>query len=147
LAHHLQKWAERVDVVVPVPLHTEKQRQRGFNQAELLAERCADQLGVPYLPRALVRLRPTRPQVGLTATERRANVYQAFVPGRQATVSRLAGKRVVLVDDVTTTGSTLSAAGTVLAALHPEAIFGVALARPVPAWLPTTHVMWPEAQE
>jgi len=147
LAHHLQKWAVSADVVVPVPLHTDRRRQRGFNQAELLARRCADQLGVLYLPKALVRSRPTRPQVGLSAEERRANVAQAFVPGRQATVSRLAGKRIVLIDDVTTTGSTLSAAAVVLASLHPEAVFGVALARPVPAWLPTTHVMWPEVPD
>jgi ComF family protein len=147
LAHHLQKWAVSADVVVPVPLHTDRRRQRGFNQAELLAMRCASQLGVAHLPKALVRLRPTRPQVGLSAEERRANVAQAFVPGRQATVSRLSGKRIVLVDDVTTTGSTLSAAAVVLASFHPEAIIGVALARPVPAWLPATHVKWPEVPD
>jgi ComF family protein len=147
LAHHVQKWAERVDVVIPIPLHSERQRQRGFNQAELLAGRCAAQLGVPLLPRALRRLRPTRPQVGLSAEGRRANVAQAFALGRQATLSRLEGKYIALVDDVTTTGSTLSAAATALAPLHPSAVFGVALARPVPTWLPTTHVMWPAVQE
>jgi ComF family protein len=144
LARYLQDWATDVDVVVPIPLHQERYRQRGFNQADLLARHCAGVLHLPYLPRALARRRATRPQVGLTIAERRSNVSDAFAPGRQGTVARLGGKHVLLIDDVTTTGSTLNAAAAALAPLHPVSVCGMALTRPVPRWQPTTHLIWPD---
>jgi ComF family protein len=144
LARYLQDWAADVDVVIPVPLHRIRRRRRGFNQADLLARHCAEVLRLPYLPRALVRKRATRPQVGLSLEERRSNVAGAFKPGRQGTAARLAGKHVLLIDDVTTTGSTLNAAAAALAPLHPISVRGMALTRPVPRWQPTTHLIWPD---
>jgi predicted amidophosphoribosyltransferase len=70
------------------------------------------------------------PQVGLSATDRRANVAGAFTLASPAVAARLAGKRILLVDDVTTTGSTLDAAASALLAAQSAAIYGIAVTRP-----------------
>jgi ComF family protein len=90
-----------VTVLVPVPLGRERQRERGFNQAELLAGRVAPCLGVRVAGRWLRRRHETRPQSDLNAAERRANVRHAFVAS-----PAVAGHHVVIVDDVLTTGAT-----------------------------------------
>lgn len=90
------------DALVPVPLHPSRERERGFNQAEELAKVLARQTGIPLL-RALVRVRPTVPQVDLSEAERRSNVRGAF-----SVRAPVRGLRAVLVDDVRTTGSTLA---------------------------------------
>ncbi|MDR7507537.1 MAG: ComF family protein, partial [Armatimonadota bacterium] len=88
------------DVVVPVPLHRRRLRERGFNQAELLAVEAGRLLGLPVRSSALTRVRESPPQVGLGRDERRANVRGAFAAG-----DGVAGVRVLLVDDVLSTGS------------------------------------------
>jgi ComF family protein len=88
-------------VLVPVPLARARERERGFNQAALVAERLARGLGAPFRPRWLARARATAPQTDLDAAARRANVRGAFVASTAA-----AGADVVLVDDVLTTGAT-----------------------------------------
>jgi ComF family protein len=90
-------------VLVPVPLHPRRRRERGFNQSELLAAELARRTGLRVAPGALVRRRDTSPQAGLTAAARRANVEGAFAVRQRAKVS---GRPVVLVDDVFTTGAT-----------------------------------------
>ncbi|WP_246225858.1 ComF family protein [Chelativorans xinjiangense] len=96
-------------VVVPVPLHRRRFFMRRFNQSAELARAFARLAGLDYLPSALLRRRITRQQVGLGAREREANVRGAFaVPPEGA--SALKGRRVILVDDVYTTGATVSAA-------------------------------------
>jgi ComF family protein len=96
------------DVVIPVPLHSRRQRARGFNQARELAHG----LGLPVLD-VLKRVRATPSQTGLSACERHANVRGAFELRRQTDT---AGMRVVLVDDVSTTGATMEACAEVLLA-------------------------------
>jgi ComF family protein len=125
--------ARRVDVrpelIVPVPLHAGRLRERGYNQAALLARRYAARLGVPCRADLLARVRATPPQVGLSLVERRANVRDAFALAEGAGQS-LAGKRVLLIDDVATTGSTLDAAAAALRLAAPAAILGMAVSRP-----------------
>jgi ComF family protein len=94
------------DIVVPVPLHSRRKRQRGYNQAELLARSLTREIAIPYLC-PLRRIRPTLPQVGLSDLQREENVRKAFVCTKSADVS---GKRILLIDDVMTTGATVSSA-------------------------------------
>jgi ComF family protein len=90
-------------VLVPVPLHPRRKRERGFNQAEWLAAELARRVPVRLAPAVLVRRKETAPQTGLSASARRANVRGAFAVRRRAQVD---GRVVVLVDDVLTTGAT-----------------------------------------
>jgi ComF family protein len=93
-----------IDALVPVPLARERERERGFNQAALLARRIGRRLAVPTRPRWLSRTRPTRPQSELSAGERRANVRGAFRAS-----GKVAGRHVLVVDDILTTGATADA--------------------------------------
>jgi ComF family protein len=112
------------DVVVPVPLHASRRRQRGFNQALDLARH----LGVPTV-RALKRTRATASQTGLPAARRHRNVRDAFAPGWRA--RRVAGRIVVLVDDVSTTGATIDACARVLMQMGAREVRAVTAARVV----------------
>ena len=129
LATEVRRVDVRPDLIVPVPLHAGRLRERGYNQAELLARRCAARLGVPCRTELLLRVRATPPQVGLSPAERRANVRNAFALAADATRS-LAGRRVLLIDDVATTGSTLDAAAAGLLPAAPSAVMGLAVSRP-----------------
>ncbi|HEV7498595.1 MAG TPA: ComF family protein [Vicinamibacteria bacterium] len=100
-------------VLVPVPLHPRRRRERGFNQSGLLARALARPLGLRVAEDALARREDTPPQTGLTAAQRRANVARAFVVRRRTAV---AGRIVVLVDDVLTTGATARACARALKA-------------------------------
>jgi ComF family protein len=102
---------EKWDAVVPVPLHPTKLREREFNQAERLAIHLGKALGLPCKRSWLQRVERTRTQTLLTRSERAANVSKAFA----ATAGlKLGGQRVVLIDDVFTTGATTSACARVL---------------------------------
>jgi ComF family protein len=114
LAARAAELAGEVDAVVPVPLHPARLRERGFNQAALLAAPVARSLGVPFVTSILKRTRDTAPQAGLGAGPRAANVRGAF------TASAIGG-RVLVVDDVRTTGATLA-----------ESVLSLVLARAEP---------------
>ena len=96
---------ERFDAIVPMPLHWFRRWERGFNQAALLARELGRRSGLPVI-QAARRKRPTAPQAGLSNARRRVNVAGAFAPASQRSVR---GLRVLLVDDVLTTGATASA--------------------------------------
>lgn len=113
------------DLVVPVPLYPKRQRERGFNQAELLARAFAAQTGLPLSPHGLARVRETASQVGLSAQERRDNVRGAF----RAWGDAWAGRRPLLIDDVCTTGATLEACAAALRSAGSQAVYALTLAR------------------
>jgi competence protein ComFC len=101
---------EQWDAVVPVPLHWRRRWRRGFNQSDMLARVVARRCGVPVI-HALTRVRYTPTQTGLSNTGRRKNVAAAFAAVRRHPVS---GRRILLVDDVMTTGSTAASCAAVL---------------------------------
>lgn len=112
------------DVIIPVPLHTARQAERGYNQAALLARIVSQEVGVPIGETALVRAKATQQQALLKAVERRENVRDAF-----ACRGDVRGKHVVLVDDVCTTGSTLEACAAALRASGAASVCAFTLAR------------------
>ena len=113
------------DVIVPVPLHARRLRERGYNQAALLARELGKGVGLPVLESALIRVRDTSPQVDLSAEERRENVHGAF----HCRDDRLVGESVLLVDDVYTTGATLEACSLALKQRGVRTAWALTLAR------------------
>jgi ComF family protein len=103
------------ELLVPVPLHLDRLRERGFNQAEELARFAGRRLGLQVAPRLLVRTRATVAQSGLPAAARAGNVRDCFSVAGAAAAGRLKGRAVALVDDVLTTGNTTREAARVLA--------------------------------
>ena len=118
----------KIDAIVPVPLHSSRQRQRGYNQAALLAAEIGAQLQIPVLEDQLIRTRATAPQVDLSAEARRVNVRDAF----RCTGHGLSGKHVMLIDDVCTTGSTLESACAALHEAGAQSVWAYTLARAKP---------------
>lgn len=116
---------ERADMLVPVPLHSRKQRSRGFNQSVHLAKHCGIKLDIPVVE-ALIRTRNTPSQTGLPVQERATNVAGAFVADQS-----LAGKQIILIDDVLTTGSTLLACTTACLTAGATAVRAVTIATAV----------------
>ena len=122
------------DVVVPVPLHRQRQRERGYNQADLIARPLARRLGLPCRPVLLVRTKPRPDKLHLSLEERWSSVRGAFAakPG-----SRVDNLRVLLVDDVMTTGATLDACARALRQAGARTVIGLTVARalgnPLPA--------------
>lgn len=110
------------DLLVPVPVSRIRRRERGYNQAAALAESLGAMLGVPVL-QALARVRHTRTQIGLNGAERAENVYDAF----RARGNAFADKRILLIDDVYTTGSTARECARALGESHPPAAMDIAV--------------------
>ncbi len=98
-------WMKRMDIIVPVPLHRSRLRSRGYNQSQLLADELGNLFGIPVVSQVLVRTRPTQSQTRLTAQQRQQNVSGAFKVPDPAVI---ANHRILLVDDVVTTGCTLN---------------------------------------
>src|SRR5437660_4117730 len=115
----------RFDVIVPVPLHPARQRERGFNQASLLAELLSAQTSIPVKP-VLERIRYTTTQTALDRSERMENLHNAFRLRKNADVR---GLRVLLIDDVLTTGSTLNECSRVLKRAGALSVYGATAAR------------------
>src|SRR5881398_2297517 len=113
------------DIIVPVPLHPTRQRERGFNQASLLAELLTAQKSIPCKP-LLKRVRYTTTQTALDRAERMENLHNAFRLRRNANVR---GLRVLLIDDVLTTGSTLSECARILKRSGAISVYAATAAR------------------
>jgi ComF family protein len=140
LARWMARWMVRAGgdvvsgagVVVPVPLHRRRLWTRRFNQSAMLALAIAGAAEKPFAPTALRRIRPTRQQVGLSARERAENVRGAFRVAESERIA-IAGRRVLLVDDVYTTGATMKAATRALMRAGAEGVDAVVFARVVRA--------------
>lgn len=121
LAPAMGRWMARAgselfdgaDVLIPVPLHWRRGWSRRFNQSAMLAHVIARQSGVPVAPDTLRRIRPTRQQVGLSRNDRARNVQGAFKVAAERS-SHVQGRRVILIDDVLTSGATVDACARVL---------------------------------
>ncbi|HUZ03574.1 MAG TPA: ComF family protein [Thermomicrobiaceae bacterium] len=118
------KNAVPADIVVPMPLYAARERERGFNQAEVLARPVAERLEIP-VRRALQRTIETRSQVGLGFEERQRNVQHAF----KCLAGAVEGAGVLVIDDVVTTGATFEAAARALLTAGAVRVDGLALAR------------------
>lgn len=117
----------KFDMVLPVPLSTNRLKQRGYNQTAFLAYPISQYFRLPYQPYSLRRIRNTHSQVGLTGIERRENLTEAF----KAEPTLVKDKVVVLVDDVFTTGSTLNACAEALKTAGVKEVNGITLGRPL----------------
>lgn len=121
-----QYGAVRPDAVAAVPLHPRKERERTYNQSALLAGALARRRGWPLLRRCLARTRETATQTHLSASERRRNVGGAFVATNPAWID---GRRIMLVDDVMTTGATVNEVSCVLKKAGAAAVYVLSVAR------------------
>jgi ComF family protein len=121
----------RADIIIPVPLHAGRLQQRGYNQSKLLAEYCSRQIGIPVREDMLIRRRATSAQVGLAVQERQQNVMGAFSCSPAFTHGALAQSRVLLIDDVCTSGATLEACSEPLFAAGAQEVWALVLARPL----------------
>ena len=120
---HQYDWP--VDLVTPVPFGKERQIQRGYNQAALLAQPLAHELQLPYNPNILRRVKETQSQVDLPFAERQNNVKDAFL----AIYQSIQGEEILIIDDVTTSGSTINACADVLMKAGTKAVFDLTVAR------------------
>lgn len=116
-----------IDMIIPIPLGRKRLSERGYNQVGLIARPLAMALGLEYAPNELTRRRETRSQVGLSKQARRENVREAFVAGM-----RVKGKTVLVVDDVATTGSTLSSGADAFFSSGVKDVYALTVARALP---------------
>ena len=125
MSAHLMGKSMDADIIAPVPLHPSRERERGYNQSELLARQVSSSTEIPMDPELLARLRNTPPQVTMTSPEeRRQNVVGAF-----ECVGDAQGKRVLLIDDVVTSGATVAECSAQLRKAGAATIWVLSLAR------------------
>ena len=115
----------KLDMIIPIPLGQKRLKERGYNQVALVTRPLAYELGLNYAPQALWKTRDTRSQVGLNISQRRENVSQAY----QADPLVVKRKSILLMDDVATTGSTISACAETLLSAGAQDVYALTIAR------------------
>jgi len=125
MANYIRSLNWEVDMFIPVPLGKRRMQERGYNQIALVAQPLAYAVDVPYSSKALWKTRETRSQVGLNVSERQKNVHEAY----QADAQAIGRKSILLMDDVATTGSTISACTDALLSAGAHAVYGLTIAR------------------
>lgn len=118
-----QSW--QPDFITPVPMHPKRLKERGYNQADLIARAFASVVNIPYIPNALTRTKETISQVGLSAQERQENMRDVF----KAQSEEFGGKIGIIVDDVLTTGATLHECANALYAGGAKTVYGLTITR------------------
>lgn len=126
LTTYFSHWNPVFDLIIPVPLTSRREGQRGYNQSAILARTIADILGKEYSDKAIRRIRETRTQVGLNFAQRQENVRDAFMADEKI----IRGKSILLIDDITTTGSTLNECAKAFRLSGSKEVIGFTLARP-----------------
>ncbi|MFB0528132.1 MAG: ComF family protein, partial [bacterium] len=121
---------ERFDYIVPIPLEKARQKKRGYNQAELLAGVLGEAVNKPILTNLVERRKKTKPQFGLNREERFENLFGAFEISQsgKGDIPTIAGKTVLLLDDLATTGATLDECAKVLKGVGVSEVYGLVLA-------------------
>jgi ComF family protein len=125
LADHFAAEISQTECIIPVPLHPRRERERGYNQAAKLAQVIGRRSQLPVMPKHLCRTRYTRPQMELGAAERQTNVQGAFSWRGE----RLPGTRVLLIDDVCTTGATMDTCAAILKNAGAAYVCGLTITR------------------
>jgi ComF family protein len=123
----IQDWTVKVDVIIPVPLHRIKQRERGYNQSEYIAQGIASIIKKPILSDAVRRKRYTQTQTKLNFEERQKNMKNAFETSPE-TSEQLHGKTCLLVDDIITTGATMNSCAREILRAGPKSIIAASVA-------------------
>jgi len=116
-----------IDMIIPIPLGKQRLKERGYNQVAMIAQPLALGLNLKYASAGLVRSKETRSQVGLTRSERRENVHSVFQAGVDVT-----DKNILVMDDVSTTGSTLSSSAETLYSSGAKDVYALTVARALP---------------
>lgn len=116
-----------VDLIIPVPISSQRLMERGYNQAAILAYPLALSLNIPYLPDALLKHRESRSQIGLSYSERMNNIQDSF----KAKSKKIKNKSILVIDDVTTTGATLNACALALINGGAKSVYGLSLAKAI----------------
>jgi competence protein ComFC len=122
----------QVDVIVPVPLHADRRRERGYNQVDMIARPLAKRLRLPFRPYLLARTKPRPARLVLSRSEHWDSVRGAYTTREGLRVDKL---RILLVDDVMTTGATLDACSRALRRAGAAEVTAITVARVIPKWL------------
>ncbi|WKZ25380.1 MAG: ComF family protein [bacterium] len=116
-------------VLLPIPLHFRRENWRGFNQSEIIGEKLAKATGWKYVSDLLVRNKNTQPQVGLKGLARHQNLEDVFILNKNYEISKIINKKIIIFDDVYTTGSTIKEAKKVLINAGFKKVFSLTVAR------------------
>lgn len=120
-----QTMPQPIDAVIPIPAHSTRKSERGYNQAELLAAEFCQRVQLDFRPTWAERIRHTRSQVGLNARERHENIQNAF-----RAMPEVQGRTILLIDDLYTTGATFNACASAILEAGGQSVYALALATP-----------------